>query len=77
MITYTVEMKLEDFNAWGGAEARLQTIKDLDRVEEATDFINECIEGLPMEDITETTINDILWFSMDELIEEWEEEEEA
>lgn len=69
MITVTRELSLENFEAWSGAVDRLERIKELDIVEEATNFINECFGYT---EIDETALNDFLWFEMDEFIESFE-----
>ena len=74
MIKYTVEMNLEDFKAWSGGLDRLESIVELGKVEEAESIIMDMLECY--EEVTETTINDILWFEMDSYIEEWEREQE-
>lgn len=63
------EMSLGDFKAWSGGESRLATIKELDIVNEAEDYIIEMYGSDVMDD---ATLNDILWFEMDDFIEEHE-----
>lgn len=70
--TIKQEMTLEDFGAWSGGKDRLDRIIELDIVEEASDYIAE-VMGTEM---TETELNDFLWFEMDDFIEDYEEEEE-
>ena len=74
MIKYTVEMNLEDFKAWSGGLDRLESIVELGKVEEAESIIMDMLEYY--EEVTDTTINDILWFEMDSYIEGWKQEEE-
>ena len=69
-----MSMSLGDFKAWSGAIDRLETIKRLDRVDQAEMHINAMLEGQES-DVEATHINDILWFEMDELIADWEREE--
>ncbi|MDN6292527.1 MAG: hypothetical protein L0J35_05590 [Tetragenococcus halophilus] len=70
--TVKKEVSLEDFVAWSGGKYRLNEIIELDIVEEAEEYIQECIGT----DVTETELNDFLWFSMDDFIEDFQEEEE-
>lgn len=75
MLKITKEITLGEFEAWGGGKDRLKTIKELDILDQAQQEIELMIEGA--EEVTETTINDILWFEMDEFIAQFEEEEEG
>ena len=52
------EIKLENFNAWSGAEVTKSTIIENNKSE---DF-EELIEELYPEGLSETKLNDILWF---------------
>lgn len=74
MLKITKEITLGEFKAWEGGKDRLETIKELDILDEAQQEIELMIEGA--EEVTELTINDILWFEMDEFIAQFEEEEE-
>lgn len=71
-ITKTEFTTLGNFEAWGGATSRLDSIKELEIEEEATQYIIDCL-GDSLED---GTLNDFLWFEMDEFIEQYEEDEE-
>ena len=54
----TSEMSLKNFKAWSGAKDTLNKLIELDKCDEL-----ECIlEDLYPEGITETQLNDILWF---------------
>lgn len=68
-LKYVVE--LSEFKAWSGAKDRLNTIIELGIVEEAENYIKGMIGE---EVISETTLNDILWFEMDYFIAEYENE---
>ena len=63
---YTVEESLQNFKAWSGGK---DTLDDLwaydvvDKAEEYIDMIMDCREEL----LTQTEINDILWFERDEI----------
>lgn len=70
--TIKKEMSLDNFEAWSGGRDRLNKIIELDIVEEASEYIWEVL-GTEM---TETELNDFLWFEMDDFIEDHEEEEE-
>lgn len=61
---------LADFPAWSGAKDRLNEIIELGIEDEAEDYIKEMFfEETP----TDTQINDLLWFDMDDWIEEHRE----
>ena len=64
---------LADFPAWSGAKDRLDEIIELGIEDEAEDYIREMFYG---ETPTDTQINDLLWFDMDDWIEEHREEED-
>ena len=51
-------MNLEDFNAWSGAEVTKSTIIENNKEDE----FNGLIEELYPEGLSETQLNDILWF---------------
>ena len=63
------EFNLGDFEAWGGGADRLKEIIELDIVEDAQYHMEEMFDG--SEVVTETDINDMLWFEMDGFIEEY------
>ena len=54
----TSEMSLENFKAWSGAKDTLNKLIELDKCEEL-EFI---LEGLYPDGLTDTQLNDILWF---------------
>ncbi len=56
MVTY--ELDLARFEAWSGAVRTLDTLKEHDAVE----TFEQIIEELYPDGMTETQINDILWF---------------
>ena len=62
------EFNLADFEAWSGGADRLKEIIELDIVEDAQYYIESIFE-YDEQAITETDINDILWFEMDGFIE--------
>ena len=63
------EFNLGEFEAWSGGADRLKEIIELDIVEEAQYYMEEMFDG--SEVVTETDINDILWFEMGGFIEEY------
>ena len=71
----TMEMSLENFEAWAGGKATKKEIIRAGKVEE----FDELIEELYPDGIDATQLNDILWFDVDWLYENLgmiEEEEE-
>ena len=54
----TSEMNLRDFGAWAGAKDTLNKLIELDKCEEL-EFI---LEDLYPNGLTDTQLNDILWF---------------
>ena len=79
MKTINEDQILQDFNAWSGAISTKETIIENDKEQEFENLIDE----LYPEGLTETQLNDILWFESDwifeclEISEEEENEEEA
>lgn len=75
MLYYVIEksVELQEFEAWSGGLDRLNAIIELGKVEEAQGYIEELLHGIEGngEVVTDTTINDILWFEMDDLLEQW------
>lgn len=77
---YKVESSLWDFPAWSGGKDTLDTLKEKDDVDEVEAFIEECADL--DEGLTDTQINDILWFERDAIAEhlgyrDWEAYEEG
>lgn len=63
---------LNYFNFWGGAVSRWEEIKELGLEDDVMTYLSDCYpEGL-----TETELNDFLWFELDDFIEEMKEEQE-
>lgn len=60
MVKYYVEESLRDFKAWSGGRDTLEILKELDKVEEVENYINECFT-----EVSDTDINDFLWFEHD------------
>lgn len=70
MISYTTSCALFDFPAWSGAVENLDVLCDhpmaYDYIEE---FINDYAD-CGIESITDTWINDLLWFELFDILEE-------
>lgn len=64
MMTVKSEMRLQDFEAWGGAKDTLKylTMEEIDQLE-------SCIVEMFPDGLTDTELNDFLWFE-DNLIAE-------
>lgn len=66
------EINLSDFNAWSGAKETMRTLEALEDVS-ICDVFNElerAIEEVYGDGLSETELNDFLWFETD-LIAEW------
>lgn len=77
MKTFNENMTLVDFDAWSGAKDTKKTIIDADKSEE----FDSLIEELYPDGLSETQLNDLLWFDSEWIFEclgisEEEEEEE-
>ena len=60
-MTITTDFNLEDFDAWSGAVDTKETIIENGKEKEFEQLLEElCPNGL-----TETAINDIMWFETD------------
>ena len=66
MLEIARELNLKDFEAWSGGKDTLDRIIELDKVDEVEDLINEVFYT---EIITETKLNDFLWFEDDYIAE--------
>lgn len=65
---YTVEKSLYEFKAWSGGKTRLDELKQHPA---AFDAIEDLLEQMTQErEMTETDINDYLWFELDDELEE-------
>ena len=58
MITIKKEISLYDFQAWSGGKDTLDNIIEADKIDMLEDLLNDCFI-----EITETMLNDILWFN--------------
>lgn len=63
---------LNDFDFWGGAISRWKEIQELG----LEDDVMEMIEDLYPNGLTNTELNDLIWFEFDDFIEENQEKEE-
>lgn len=62
---------LNDFDFWGGAVSRWEKIQELG----LEDDVMEIIEDQYPNGLTDTELNDLIWFGFDEFIEENQEKE--
>lgn len=63
-MTYTVETRLEKFDAWSGGNDTLKVLIEKGVCDEVEDFIEQCFSNP-----TDTDINDFLWFERDQIAE--------
>ena len=65
---YYVETSLENFEAWSGGRETLEVLIE----KGLCDTVETCLEEVLMlgEDVSDTAINDVLWFERD-MIAEW------
>ena len=63
---YYVETSLENFEAWSGGRDTLEVLIE----KGLCDTVEACLEEALGEDISDTTINDVLWFERD-TIADW------
>lgn len=66
------ELELANFNAWSGATNTLNKLIELDKTEELEEILND----LYPEGLTETELNDLLWFEPEWIFETLGIEEE-
>ena len=66
------EMNLRNFEAWSGAKNTLNKLIEIDKCEE----LETVLEDLYPEGMTETQLNDILWFDVEWIYETLGIEEE-
>lgn len=65
MIKVEKVMDVKDFKAWSGGRDTLDTIIEHGK----TDELNELIDELYQDGITDVALNDLLWFESDWLFE--------
>ena len=63
-MTYTVETRLEKFDAWSGGNDTLKVLIEKGVCDQVEDFIEQCLSHP-----TDTDINDFLWFERDQIAE--------
>lgn len=63
MVSY--ELNLENFNAWSGAVSTLDRIREEGKCEELESMLEELFPN----GMTETELNDLLWFECEWLFE--------
>ena len=63
---YYVETSLENFEAWSGGRDTLEVLIE----KGLCDTVEACLEEALGEDVSDTAINDVLWFERD-MIAEW------
>ena len=69
MIKIVQEIELEYFEAWSGGKGVLNAIKEHDRSLEIFETLEEYINmGNELEPVTETQVNDFLWFDAEDII---------
>lgn len=64
MIKVYEELTIEQFNAWSGGEDTLDIVREYDKMEELNDLAEEVFGDEP---ISDTMLNDWLWFDRDEI----------
>lgn len=64
MIKVYEELTIAEFNAWQGGEDTLDIIREYDKMEELEELAEEIFGDEP---ISDTILNDWLWFDRDEI----------
>ena len=67
MLNVQKEMHLSEFKAWSGGKDRLDEAIKYDMVDELQDFI---IQLWGTDELTDTQLNDTLWFECDDFLAE-------
>lgn len=65
---YTVEFDIHSFEFWGGAKSTIESVRELDKLDELEALIIEVFGD--SENVSETDINDFVWFE-DEMINDY------
>lgn len=73
-VTYTATVDLDDFEFWSGAKSRMDDATDEQR-EQVFERVADYCEYA--DEVTECTINDIVWFECDDIFFPEEDEEAA
>ena len=72
MFNVSKEISLYDFEAWSGGKDRLDKAIELDVVGDLENYIFEMFG----DSFSEGDLNDILWFEVDEFLEDFEMDED-
>ncbi len=59
---YVVETNLRGFEAWSGGRDTIEDAINADVIDDVESYIEMICESMELEEITETFINDLLWF---------------
>ena len=70
---YTVEFSIDSFEFWGGAVNVIDSVRELDKLDELESLIIDVFSD--SENISETDINDFVWFEYDMISDYLEIEE--
>ena len=65
---YTVEFDIHSFEFWGGATSTIESVRELDKLDELEALIIDVFS--PSDTVSETDINDFVWFE-DEMINDY------
>ena len=65
---YTVEFSIDSFKFWSGAVDVIDSVRELDKLDELESLIIEVFGD--SENVSETDINDFVWFE-DEMINDY------
>ena len=65
MIKVYEELTIAEFNAWGSAEITLDIVREHDKMDELEELAEEIFGDEP---ISDTMLNDWLWFDRDEIL---------
>ena len=60
---YAVEFDINSFEFWGGATSTIESIRELDKLDELEALIIDVF--IDSVNVTETAINDFVWFEDD------------
>ena len=60
---YEVEFDINSFEFWGGATSTIESIRELDKLDELEALIIDVF--VDSENVTKTDINDFVWFEDD------------
>lgn len=69
-MVYQVEKDAKDFGFWGGAERFMEECEKRGVAVEVCDYLDGMFDGETDGTVTETDINDFVWFEADTICEE-------